>query len=174
MRKAISVVAVFGVIVVPAAFAIAGGTVRTAQTVTDRFHRLSVAKADGYARLKDQRGISCIRQQGQGAMGIHYVNSKLVGNPAIEPKHPEAVIYEPGSDGKLRLIAVEWVVIKSAWDAHHSSPPELFGREFLLTPSPNRFGLPPFYSLHAWVWKKNPSGRFAPWNPRVSCTHAKK
>jgi hypothetical protein len=173
MRKAISVAAIIGVIVVPAAFAITGGSVKTSQAVTDKFHRLSVAKADGYARLKDQQGISCIGQQGQGAMGIHYVNSKLVGNPALDPRHPEAVIYEPDAHGTMRLVALEWVVIKSAWDAHHSSAPKLFGRQFQLTPSPNRFGLPPFYSLHAWVWKKNPSGRFAPWNPRVSCKHAK-
>jgi hypothetical protein len=34
---------------------------------------------------------------------------------------------------------------------------------------PNRYGLPPFYSLHAWIWKPNPSGILTPWNPRVSC-----
>jgi hypothetical protein len=173
MRKAISAAAVFAVLVVPAAIAIAGNTIKTAQTVTDRYHHLSAAKADGYARLIDQQGISCIAQQGTGAMGIHYVNSKLVGNPAIDPKHPEAVIYEPGSDGTLRLVALEWVVIKSDWDKHHSSRPQLFGQQFQLTKSPNRFGLPPFYSLHAWVWKNNPSGKFKPWNPRVSCKNAK-
>jgi hypothetical protein len=38
------------------------------------------------------------------------------------------------------------------------------------TPRPNRYGLPPFYALHAWIWQPNPSGKFEPWNPRVSCT----
>jgi len=33
----------------------------------------------------------------------------------------------------------------------------------------NRYGLPPFYSLHAWIWKPNPSGLLFAWNPRVSC-----
>jgi hypothetical protein len=59
--------------------------------------------------------------------------------------------------------------IKDAWDATHSSPPALFGQEFMVTPSPNRFGIPAFYALHAWIWKENPSGLFSPWNPRVSC-----
>ena len=34
--------------------------------------------------------------------------------------------------------------------------------------SPNRFGLPPFYTLHVWVWKDNPAGTFTTWNPAVS------
>ena len=36
--------------------------------------------------------------------------------------------------------------------------------------SPNRFGLPDFWALHAWIWKFNPSGTFAMWNPDVNCT----
>ena len=29
----------------------------------------------------------------------------------------------------------------------------LFGQHFMLSPDGNRFGLPAFYSLHAWIWK---------------------
>jgi hypothetical protein len=39
----------------------------------------------------------------------------------------------------------------------------------MLNPADNRFGLPAFYSLHAWVWKHNPRGTFEPWNPAVRC-----
>jgi hypothetical protein len=42
----------------------------------------------------------------------------------------------------------------------------------MLTPDGNRFGLPAFYSLHAWVWKHNPAGTFAMWNPNVTCANA--
>ena len=35
--------------------------------------------------------------------------------------------------------------------------------------TPNRYGLPPFYELHAWIWKHNPRGMFDDWNPLVSC-----
>jgi hypothetical protein len=48
----------------------------------------------------------------------------------------------------------------------------LFGHTFMLMASPNRFGLPPFYALHAWLWKDNPSGHFEPWNPKVKCPAA--
>jgi hypothetical protein len=81
------------------------------------------------------------------------------------------MVYEPTRSGGLRLVAVEYVVVKAAWDANHRSRPALFGRRFDLTGSPNRYGLPPFYSLHAWVWKDNPAGTFAMWNPRVHCPH---
>jgi hypothetical protein len=72
-------------------------------------------------------------------------------------------------DGTLQLAAVEYVVIKSAWDARHHHPPALFGHDFTVTPAPNRFGLPAFYSLHVWAWAQNPAGTFEMWNPRVVC-----
>jgi hypothetical protein len=56
--------------------------------------------------------------------------------------------------------------------ATHSSPPSLFGQTFNFTPAPNRYGLPAFYSLHAWIWKNNPEGMFAMWNPDISCANA--
>jgi hypothetical protein len=77
------------------------------------------------------------------------------------------MLYEPGKNGKLDLVAVEYVVFKSAWKG--SSVPKLFGRDFANAPEPNRYGLPAFYSLHAWIWKKNPSGLLSAWNPRVTC-----
>jgi hypothetical protein len=30
-------------------------------------------------------------------------------------------------------------------------------------------GMPIHYDLHAWVWKHNPSGDFAQFNPEVAC-----
>jgi hypothetical protein len=29
--------------------------------------------------------------------------------------------------------------------------------------------MPIHYDLHVWLWKKNPSGMFARWNPTVTC-----
>jgi hypothetical protein len=142
---------------------------------TTRFHDIGVANNEGYAVLKDTAGIACIEMTGMptmGAMGIHFVKGALVGDGAINALTPEAVIYEPRSNGRLRLVAVEYVVFQSDWDANHASPPSLFGQQFNLTPSPNRFGLPAFYSLHAWIYRHNPSGTFSMWNPRVSCAKA--
>lgn len=34
---------------------------------------------------------------------------------------------------------------------------------------PRRCGLPAFYELHLWLWKRNPNGLFNDWNPDVRC-----
>ena len=34
------------------------------------------------------------------------------------------------------------------------------GQLLHLFESPNRFGLPAFYTLHVWAWKENPTGMF--------------
>ena len=137
---------------------------------TARYHDLSVAKADGFAELRDAADIACIDKPGAGGMGIHYVLGARVGDPAIDAAKPELVIYAPGKDGRLKLAAVEYVVLAADWfDAGHDSPPSLFGHEFTLVPVGNRYGLPPFFELHAWVWDTNKSGQFADYNPHVVC-----
>ena len=37
------------------------------------------------------------------------------------------------------------------------------GQLLHLFESPNRFGLPAFYTLHVWAWKENPNGAFVNW-----------
>jgi hypothetical protein len=133
------------------------------------YHKLGIATARGYAILADTAGKTCIDQPGLGAMGVHYVNGDLVGDPAISARQPEAVVYAPTANGGLKLAAAEYVVIKSAWDANHSAPPSLFGHDFMVTDAPNRYGLPAFYSLHVWAWDHNPAGTFEMWNPDVAC-----
>jgi hypothetical protein len=137
--------------------------------VTARYQNLGVAQSAGYALLVDKDGISCIDMPGMGAMGVHYVRGDLVGDGKVDALHPEAVVYEPAGAGKVRLVALEYVVLKADWDAHHRAKPRLFGHKFDTTASPNRYGLPAYYSLHAWIFKDNPAGTFAMWNPRVHC-----
>jgi hypothetical protein len=64
---------------------------------------------------------------------------------------------------------MEYIVFAEAWDAANQQPPSLFGQTLHLVGSPNRYGLPPFYELHLWAWKHNPSGMFNDWNPTVTC-----
>src|SRR5215216_6536731 len=71
---------------------------------------------------------------------------------------------------------------QSDWDAQNlpvgsgapswvkPAPPNLFGQDFNFTDTPNRYGLPPFYSLHAWVWKSNSAGTSEMWNPACTVT----
>jgi hypothetical protein len=133
------------------------------------FHNIARAEQGGFSVLADEKGITCIDMPGMGGMGVHWVKSKRVGDPAENLTKPEAFVYEPLPDGTLKLAAVEYVVIKADWDASHSSRPSLFGHKFSLTKAGNRFGLPAFYSLHVWAWKHNPAGTFSMWNPDVHC-----
>jgi hypothetical protein len=141
------------------------------RAATAHYHDVSVAKANGYATFTDAAGIACIANLPAGTMGVHYVSGDLVAGGTLDPLKPQALVYEPGEHGHLRLVAVEYIAFQAQWDATHSAPPMLLGHGFMLTPAPNRYGIPAFYSLHAWVWKHNPSGMFAMWNPTVHCGH---
>jgi len=121
------------------------------------------------AALSAAAGIACIDKAGEGGMGVHYVNGALVADGKVSASEPELVVYEPLKNGGQRLVAAEYVVFQAAWDAQHDEAPSLFGREFELVKAGNRYGLPAFYELHAWLWKHNPSGFFEDWNPRVTC-----
>jgi hypothetical protein len=158
---------------VAAVLAIAGGSVALAggqaqlaavRAATAPFHDVGAAGDAGYGPF-----YVCTDHTTDGAMGQHYVNGELVGDPAIDALRPEALVYEPKRGGGLRLVGVEYVVFQEAWDATHDSPPALFGRTFTLIEAGNRYGLPDFYELHAWIWRPNPSGIFSDWNPKVSC-----
>jgi hypothetical protein len=124
----------------------------------DRFKDVSVAVSEGYAPIPCASGVD------GGAMGVHYVSEKLLKADAVDIAHPQAVMYEPGADGKMALIAVEYITSKG--------PAALQGQLFNFTGAPNRYGLGPFYELHVWAWKSNPRGAFADMNPNVSCEHA--
>jgi hypothetical protein len=144
----------------------------TAKAATAAFHDLRAAKAAGYTiHVAELGGATCIANGAVGAMGDHFVNgSRLVDKGVIDAAAPEALVYEQRNDGSYKLVALEYIVFQADWEtAGHTTPPVLFGRTFDFTPSPNRYDLPPFYSLHAWIWKPNPSGLLFAWNPRVSC-----
>jgi hypothetical protein len=137
---------------------------------TKSFKNLQRAENGGYELLTDAKGIACIAMPKMGGMGVHFANGSLVGSPSEHIRHPEALVYRIDKNGMLRLAAVEYVVLVKAWHAKHPhTRPELFGHKFMLTKAGNRYGLPAFYSLHAWAWYHNPAGRFAPFNPRVTC-----
>lgn len=128
------------------------------RSANDRFQDVAVAVKEGYAPIPCASGIE------GGAMGVHYVNGNLINDGKVEIGKPEAVMYEPGADGKMKLVAVEYISLKG--------PANLGGQLFSFTGTPNRYGLPAFYELHVWAWKDNPKGAFADMNPHVSCDHA--
>ena len=133
---------------------------------TEKFKDVSVAEAEGYSLT-----FGCVTGPDSGAMGLHYVNMSLVAAGTIDPQHPQIILYEPTADGHLRLTGADFLVIADQWDKAHpgQGAPQVMGQLFQFFDSPNRFGLPPFYTLHVWAWKPNPEGAFVNWHPHVSC-----
>jgi hypothetical protein len=142
----------------------ANALIQVVRKATERFKDVSAAQAAGYYLQ-----FGCVSGPDSGAMGMHFVNGPLVGDGLIDATRPEIVIYEPNPDGSLRLIGADYLVLADTWNATHSSPPQLMGQLFHYFESPNRFGLPAFYTLHVWAWKNNPTGSFVNWHSNVSC-----
>jgi hypothetical protein len=138
--------------------------VKVVRESTRRFQDVSVALAEGYVPQ-----FGCVSGSHEGAMGVHFVNGPLVADGLLDPTRPELLVYEPLPNDRYRLVAADYLVLSQTWHATNPAPPELMGQLFHLFESPNRFGLPEFYTLHVWAWKDNPQGTFANWNPEVSC-----
>jgi hypothetical protein len=101
----------------------------------------------------------------KGGMGVHFVNLTIQG--PLDPKRPNVLVYEP-VDGKLQLVAAEWLVPVTV----AKERPVLFGQPFQ-GPMEGHEPLIPqefvHYDLHAWLFKDNPNGMFSPTNPDVTC-----
>jgi len=145
--------------------------VRIVRASTERFKDVSVAEMEGYHLV-----FGCVTGPDAGAMGLHFAKQAFLQVPPmtpdgeIDPTLPQIVIYEPIPGGGLRLIGADYLLFADAWDkAHPGQTPQLQGQLFHYFESPNRFGLPPFYTLHVWAWKENPNGAFVNWHPDVSC-----
>lgn len=135
--------------------------------VTARFANFDVAQAAGYA----EKITPCWAHASHGAMGYHYANLSLF-DAVVDLLRPEVLMYEPNSSGHLRLTGMEYIVPLEAWaQAGHdladpNDVPVLLGQSF----DPHSFL--PIFKLHIWLWRDNPAGTFADWNPKVSCASA--
>lgn len=126
---------------------------------TAAFHNIDLAATAGY----DAQLTPCWYYGDQGAMGYHYGDPDLIDGTA-ELLHPEILVYEPGHTGTLQLVAIEYIVPIGSWQG--TNPPSLLGQEFEQN---DALGI---YALHVWLWRDNPNGMFADWNPKVSCENA--
>jgi len=138
--------------------------VQVVRDATRQFIDVNAATAASYGPF-----LGCVSGPDHGAMGVHYVNLGLYGDGEIDALRPEALIYEP-SNGRMRLVGVEFIVDAQTWLANHNNtPPVLEGQVFQLVGSPNRYNLPAFFALHVWAWRENPNGAFVDWNNNVTC-----
>lgn len=138
--------------------------IQQVRAATAKYHDLDTALEEGYGKF-----LECF-QHGEGrGMGQHYVNGDLVGDAILDPLQPEAVVYEPLADGRMVMVAFEYIVFADVWDPNNEDrePPTLFGQEFSL--KTNIPDTPPLWALHAWLWTHNPEGLFADFNPIVVC-----
>ena len=97
------------------------------RAANDRFKDVAVAVSEGYAPIPYASGID------GGAMGVHYVNPNYLKDQVPDIKRPQAVMYEPMPDGKMALVAVEYITFKG--------PASLEGQLFNFNGAPNRYGL---------------------------------
>jgi hypothetical protein len=127
---------------------------------TAAFHDIETAKAAGWSAPIT----GCMTDPTAGGMGYHYGKVSLIDG-AVSVTEPELLLYEPQKNGRMRLVAVEYII---PYTEHPRSaqPPVLFGQQF------QQVDVFQLWGLHAWVWRENPSGIFASWNPRVTCEHA--
>jgi len=133
---------------------------------TDKYHDVNVALADGFIRTP-----ACVESP-DGGMGIHFINPARLMDPTINLLEPEILLYSETAD-EMKLLGVEYMFAIGAPDTHVPNPappsPILFGRTFDGPMEQHEPGQPPHYDLHVWLWKANPSGIFARFNPMVSC-----
>ncbi|MGW0464437.1 hypothetical protein ACWDX6_04055 [Streptomyces sp. NPDC003027] len=154
------------------------GDLARAYDATVKYKSEQAALDDGYIRTDE-----CVASD-KGGMGYHYVKPAHVGS--TDPTRPAALLYaddhkghengkpngrsnaqDKGHDkghgkGERKLVALEWVVPNTG-----QPRPEIFGRGF---DGPDVIpDVGNVYTLHAWLFKKNPKGVLTPYNPRVEC-----
>jgi hypothetical protein len=166
-------------------------TLDEVRAATERFRDVKVALAEGY--IRDPMNICDTapmmgRPAALGAMGIHFFRPDLLGisappNPRVDGngthtdfRKPGILIYEPQPDGSLELVAVENLVFQKSWHAAgNSRPPSFHGVEYDTMQDDPKTSIDeahmfePHYDRHVWLYRDNPNGMFAQFNPKVSC-----
>ena len=124
--------------------------VNTLRDVTEEYRSLAEAKEDGYKKVT-----ACVEKKGVGAMGFHYAKNSLIDGKT-DARKPEVLVYMPDKHGRYKLVAVEFL-------STAKTRPEIAGVKFDNGPFPCTF------ALHAWIWRENPDGMFAAYNPDLRC-----
>ena len=170
-------------------------TLDAIRAATVRFKDVKVAVAEGYVADPTnmcEAAESMGKPAELGVMGIHYVRPDLLGitappNPRVDGngRHtdftkPSVLIYEPQADGSLALVAVENLVFKAAWEqAGNTEPPSYQGIPYdtmiddPATAIDEAHNFAPHYDRHIWLYRNNPNGIFAQFNPNATCKHHK-
>lgn len=167
-------------------------TLDEVRQATERFRDVNVALAEGYVRdpmnmceTAAHMGLPAVA----GAMGVHFARFDLLEITATEPRvdgtglhtdflQPAVLLYEPQADGSLELVGVENLVFMAAWEAAGgTAPPSFHGVQWdrmvddPATELDEAHMFAPHYDRHIWLYRDNPNGLFAQFNPAVTCDH---
>jgi len=137
-----------------------------------KYKSVAVAEADGYVLASPCLTTPTDPHQTSygGGMGFHYVNEALLMSGKVVANKPPVLLYAPVGGGGLELVAAEWLKPDADQDVTTDEDrPTLFGRAFDGPMLGHGGGMPTHFDLHVWLWKRNPSGIFASWNPAVTC-----
>ena len=168
-------------------------TLAEVRKLTERFQDVDTALAEGYLRdpfdLCDTAEMMG-RPPTDGAMGVHYFRPDLLGITAppaprvngegvhTDFRKPSILIYEPQADGSMELVAVENLVFAHAWHAAgNAERPTFHGvpydsmRDDPATPTDEAHMFEPHFDRHVCIYRNNPNGVFALFNPAVTCEH---
>jgi hypothetical protein len=165
------------------------------RAATERFRDVNVALKEGYVR---DPGNMCddAEMMGKpaalGVMGVHYFRPDLLGitgppSPRVNGTgthtdftKPAVLIYEPQADETMQLVAVENLVFIKSWEAAgNKAPPSFQGKVYdtmiddPATAVDEAHNFEPHYDRHVWIYRDNPNGVFAQYNPKVTCKYHK-
>jgi hypothetical protein len=171
VSRLLGVVALVGLSLASPALAQESADIARVRAALDKYRDPIVAIHDGYFST-----LACVEfpvagaagqmQYPAGAMGVHFLNTALIG-PELDPMRPQVLIYEPVGDS-LRLVAAEWFVPTEVIRTR----PLLFGHPLDGPMEGHHPIMPPelhHWDVHVWLWKANPAGMFSPTNPDVRC-----
>ena len=155
LRRLLAIASIMTVLLAlpPSAAASGQASLADARNATASFHDVRKAERAGYGLLP----LPCFDSPGVGGMGQHYGRTILFDG-VVDVAHPEALVYEVDGD-RLQLVAVEYIILQSAWSS--SEAPSLLGHSFFKNDALS------LWALHAWIWRPNPDGMFANYNPSV-------
>lgn len=168
-------------------------TLNAVRAATEKYRDVNVAIADGYIR-DPMNMCDAAEMMGRpaelGVMGIHYFRPDLLGitappNPRVSGSgthtdftKPAILIYEPQPDETVQLVAVENLVFIKAWEAAGNvAPPSFQGVPYdkmvdnPATAVDEAHMFEPHYDRHVWLYRENPNGVFAQYNPNATCKY---
>ena len=161
-------------------------TIEEVRAATEKYRDVQAAIADGYVRdpmdlCETPYHMGSTEQT--GVMGVHFLRLDLLGIDSAHTRldvtgthtdfrEPAALVYEPQADGSLTLVAVENMVSAAAWRARgHEEPPAFHGEPYEFRADDAGMSLAAHYDKHLWLFRENPSGVSAQYNPTVTCQH---